>query len=125
VPVKVERLVQIFTQAASELVPIWELFLSRESLEAIQGASDGTGRLRLTDEAWVGIVQEAAVGYHRRRLPADTLIKSLVPLYLGKVGTFVEETRDVSPEEAEESLERLALTYEAGKGRLCDLFSAA
>ena len=35
---------------------------------------------------------ESAAGFHRKALPPSTLIRSLVPLYLGKVATFVAET---------------------------------
>jgi hypothetical protein len=66
----------------------------------------------------VKIVAEAASGFRRRVLPPATLIKSLVPLYLGKVATFVAETEAGSAEEAEARLEELALAYERGKGEL-------
>ena len=72
----------------------------------------------LGDEAWVRIIAEAAAGFRRRALPPATLIKSLVPLYLGKVATFVAETEAGTAEEAEARLEELALAYERGKDAL-------
>ena len=81
--------------------------------------------LALGDDAWIRIVAEAAGGFRRRALPPATLIRSLVPLYLGKVATFVAETEAGSAEEAEARLEELALAYERGKGELEALWGAA
>ena len=117
VPVKVERLASIFQQAAGDLVPIWEGFLSERSLAEIDEAA--RGRLpALRDDTWVRIVSETAAGWRHRLLPGESLIKSLVPLYLGKVATFVAETEAGTAEDAESRLEELALAYERGKPEL-------
>ena len=123
VPVKIDRLLAQYRQAAHDLPPIWEAFLSPGSLAAIRGAAHGPA-VALGDEAWVQIIAEAATGFRRRALPPATLIRSLVPLYLGKVATFVAETEAGSAEEAEARLEELALAYERGKGGLEALWGA-
>ena len=64
------------------------------------------------------IVYGAAAGYARKSLPRETLIRSLMPLYLGKVATFVEETREAEAAEAEARLETLARVYESEKASL-------
>ena len=117
VPVKLDRLLAQYRQAAHDLPPIWEAFLSPVSLAAIRDAAHAPAA-PLGDEAWVRIVAEAAAGFRRKALPPATLIKSLVPLYLGKVATFVAETEAGSAEEAESRLEELALAYERGKAGL-------
>lgn len=119
VPVRADRLVAVFRQGAADLPPVWEAFLSEASLSAVADAAR-PAEPRLTDEAWSRIVYEAAAGWKRRALPAETLIRSLVPLYLGKVATFVAETRDASADEAEQRLSLLAETFENQK----DLFRA-
>jgi hypothetical protein len=48
-----------------------------------------------------------------------------VPLYLGKVASFVAETRDGSADEAEERLERMAETFERQKDVLRALWGDA
>ncbi|HPA51824.1 MAG TPA: glycosyltransferase [Thermoanaerobaculia bacterium] len=117
VPVKLDRLLAQYRQAAHDLPPIWESFLSPASLAAIRDAAHAPA-VSLGDEAWVRIIAEAAAGFRRRALPPATLIKSLVPLYLGKVATFVAETEAGTAEEAEARLEELALAYERGKDAL-------
>lgn len=124
VPVKLDRLLAQYRQAAQDLPPIWEAFLSPVSLAAIREAAHAPA-VALGNEAWVRIVAEAAVGFRRRALPSATLIRSLVPLYLGKVATFVAETEAGSAEEAEARLEELALAFERGKGGLEALWGPA
>jgi hypothetical protein len=115
VPIRLERLMTLFRQAVAELMPVWDTFLSPRALAAIREASLGTGPPRLSDEAWVEILYDAAAGWCHRRLGREDLIRAIVPLYLGKVATFVAETRDGSADEAEERLEALAQTYEGAK----------
>ncbi len=121
VPVRLDRLLAQFRQAVLDLPPVWEEFLSPESLAAVREAARAPA-VNLGDESWVRIVTEAAAGYRRRVLPAATLIRSVVPLYLGKVATFVAETEAGSAEQAEARLEDLALAYEHGKGQLEELW---
>lgn len=124
VPVKIERLASIFRTAAAELAPVWKGFLSGESLEAIRRAADARPDPALPDAAWVRILFEAAVAWRRSALPAEMLIGSLVPLYLGKVATYVAETREATDEGAEERLEGLALEFERHKDLLRELWRA-
>jgi hypothetical protein len=121
VPVKLDRLVAIFRQAAADLPPVWEGFLSAGSMAAVREAAAGP-EAALGDEVWVRILFEAVTGWRRRSLPAETLIKSLVPLYLGKVATFVAETRNATDEEAEHRLETLAGVFEREKNVLRELW---
>jgi glycosyltransferase involved in cell wall biosynthesis len=117
VPVKIDRLVSLFRQGAADLPSVWKSFLPEDVLRGIQEAAAFVPP-SLSDELFVRIVYAAAAGYARRSLPRDTLIRSLVPLYLGKVATFVEETRDAEAAEAEARLETLARVYESEKTSL-------
>lgn len=123
VAVKVDRLVEIFRKGAAELPSVWESFLEPALVGAVKLAASGDVP-RLGDETFVRVVYGAAAGYAARRLPGETLLRSLVPIYLGKVATFVDETRSASAEEAEERLESLALTYEREKPFLLSLWDA-
>lgn len=124
VPVKVERLEALFRQGVADLPPVWEAFLSAASLSAVDAAARAP-RVDLSDAAWVDVVHEAAVAFHRRSLPPETLIRSLVPLYLGKVASFVHASEGDSPEEAEARLGRLAESFEERKPDLAALWHAA
>jgi hypothetical protein len=48
----------------------------------------------------------------------EHILKSLTPLYLGKVASFVIETWESTAEEVEQRLEELCITYEREKSYL-------
>ena len=123
-PVRADRLAARFRRGAADLDAVFGSFLSTGSLERVAAAA-ATPLPSLGDEAWAGILWEAAAAFRRRALPPGTLIRALVPLYLGKVATFLSETDDASPEGAEARLEELALAFEAGKPQLLALWPAS
>jgi hypothetical protein len=121
VPVKLERLAEAFRRATSELPPVWELFLSPGTLGSVLEAARAPVP-QLPDEVWVDIVHETAAADRWRRLPRASLASALLPLYLGKVATFVSEVKDAPPGEAEDRLSALAETFEKRKDRLIALW---
>jgi hypothetical protein len=125
VPIRLERLMTLFRQAVADLDTVWEAFLSARALAAIREAAAGTGPPRLSDEAWAEILYDAAAGWRRQSLSREELVRAIVPLYLGKVASFVAETRDGSADEAEERLERMAETFERQKDVLRALWGDA
>ncbi len=64
------------------------------------------------DAAWVRTVMHFALACHRKVVSREHIIKSLTPLYLGKVASFVIETWDSTAEEVERRLEGLCLSFE-------------
>jgi hypothetical protein len=92
----------------------------------LRGIQEAAARVppSLSDELFVRIIYGAATGYERLSLPRETLIRSLVPLYLGKVATFVAETLEGGAEEAEVRLEELARVYESEKASLVSAWGA-
>lgn len=65
-------------------------------------------------------IYDFAIAYHRRTLSHEHLIKSLIPLYLGKTASFVIETQEATSEDVEEVFERLCLRFEEEKGYLIE-----
>ncbi|MEK7306679.1 MAG: glycosyl transferase family 2, partial [Nitrospirota bacterium] len=53
--------------------------------------------------------------YHRKIMSPEHLIKSLLPLYLGRTASFVIEAEDMDQESAEAEIERLCLEFEDKK----------
>jgi hypothetical protein len=123
VPVRVDRLLDIFRAGAADLPAVWENFLDAGLIGDVARAASAP-EPSLEDETFVRIIYAAAAGCAKRRLPEETLLRSLIPLYLGKVATFVARTRDATADEAEERLEALALTYEREKPFLRSLWPA-
>jgi glycosyltransferase involved in cell wall biosynthesis len=118
VHVNLERMVSIYRQAARDLREVWELALAPDTLKEIAALADSAAPLRIGDGLWVQVVYDFALAYHRRALPRGDLLRSLVPLYLGRTASFVQETSSSSAAEVEGLIQRLADEFVARKGYL-------
>jgi hypothetical protein len=114
VPVDVERMVAIFSQATRDLREVWESVLLPSDLDAVT-ALVSTEPFRFPDPLWVRIVYSFAAGYERSLLPREQLLRSLVPLYLGRTASFVLETATSGAAEVEETIRALADEFVAQK----------
>ncbi len=118
-PVAVDagRMLRIFRQAARDLREVWEAALFREDLESVQAIA-ACEPFRFPDPLWVRVVYGFAAAYARKRLPREQLLRSLVPLYLGRTASFVLETAGSGPEEVESRIRVLAEEFVAQKPHL-------
>src|SRR5439155_282628 len=77
-----------------DLAGIWEHILAPETLGDILSLDVGdAGRFRFPDELWARAVYDFALGHHYSVVHRDHLLRSLVPLYLGRTAAFVATTR--------------------------------
>lgn len=95
-----------FGRGVADLAPILEPALGADLLRSLR-ASAAAAPVRLDDDLWAHVVWAALVAVGRRALPASQIVAALFPIYLGRVATFLEETRDVSAEAAEAHHDRL------------------
>jgi len=119
VNVNVERMLGIFREGLRGLRDIWAAVLGHGDLGEVESlgirASDA---FRFPRSLWSRIIYDYALAYHRKKLPAEHLIKSLTPLYLGRTASFVLEMRDADQSGAEEEIERLCEEFEKNKDYL-------
>ncbi len=124
--VNVERMIQRFYQGLKDLGEIWGLVLQPEtsrclrSLEAVP-----VGQFHLPEGLWVRIIYDLAAAFHARRINVDHLLGSLTPIYMGRVASFVLETKDSTAREVEEKIEQLCLLYEQAKPYLMERWREA
>ncbi|QOY91354.1 glycosyltransferase family protein [Paludibaculum fermentans] len=121
IEVNLDRMLVSFRRGCEELKEVWQLALSPETLEEIDALAAATAvpsTFHIADELWVRLIFEFACAHHKRRLDRGTLLRSLTPLYLGRVASFVIETRDLTAPEVDQRVENLCLTFEALKPRL-------
>ncbi|MDQ3870935.1 MAG: glycosyl transferase family 2 [Chloroflexota bacterium] len=78
------------------------------------------GAFHFPEEAWARVVYDVLLAYRGRRLPAEQLVASLVPLYFGRVASLVLETRDLTTDQAEAFVERQARAFELAKPYLVE-----
>ncbi|HEX9189667.1 MAG TPA: glycosyl transferase family 2 [Vicinamibacteria bacterium] len=119
VSVNVGRMVGIFAQGVRDLGEVWEKALDGATLaEVTVLAAAGERDFLFPDELWVRVVHDFALAYRRRVLPRDQLLRTLVPLYLGRTASFVLRNENAGAEEVEAAILSLADEFVRQKARL-------
>lgn len=114
--VNVDRMLENFRLGCRDLASLWSKVLEPQHLsELAQIAVADKTTFHFSDELWVQTIYDFALAYHQRRLPTEHLLRSLIPLYLGRTASFVLEMAESSAEEVEARLENLCLLYEQVK----------
>jgi glycosyltransferase involved in cell wall biosynthesis len=109
VNVNVGRMIRIFRQGVRDLNEVWARVLEEETLSgvtALGGASEDS--FVFPEKLWVRVIYDFALAYRRRALNREQLLRSLVPLYLGRTASFVLQTMEAGSDEVEESIRTLA-----------------
>lgn len=122
VQVNLDKMIEKFRMGARELAPFYKSFLPDDVLSFLGQLAARTDRkdFAYPDAAWIRTIFHFALAAHRKVASREHIIKSLTPLYLGKVASFVLETWASSTEEVEGRLEELCLAFERDKGYLID-----
>jgi glycosyltransferase involved in cell wall biosynthesis len=88
-----------------------------EMAEALAGFS-------FPDDLWARIIYDLVLATRRGGMDAGQLVAALVPIYFGRVGSFVIENRNLTTADAEERVERQAREFELLKAYLVDRWEA-
>jgi glucosylglycerate synthase len=113
------RLVTAFHLGVKDLLPIWEHILTPDTLADVLGLGsiDGTD-FEFPDDLWARVVYDFAVGHHLSVLHRDHLLRSLVPLYLGRTAAYIDEITRGDATATEAVLESVGRAFEAQKSYL-------
>ena len=122
IEVNVDRMLDIFRAGCSDLGEIWSLALEPATMAAVRhlysaSAVDGKS-FHLEDDLWTKIIFDFACAHRRRPLERGHLLRSLTPLYLAKVASFVIESREMFAGQVEDRIEGLCLAFENSKSYL-------
>jgi glycosyltransferase involved in cell wall biosynthesis len=120
--VNLERMIEMFRLGVKELDPFYKTFLPEDVLTALRDLAARPGRdgFAYADGAWVRTIMSFALACHRKVMSREHIIKSLTPLYLGKLASFIIETWDSTAEDVEKRLEELCLAFERDKSYLIE-----
>jgi glycosyltransferase involved in cell wall biosynthesis len=117
--VNLDGMIEKFKLGVQELSVLYESILPAELLQLLRtAASESKDSFALPDEAWVKIIYNFALACHHKTMSEEHILKSLTPLYLGKVASFVIETWESTAGEVEQRLEELCIAYERKKAYL-------
>jgi hypothetical protein len=114
-----ERLIDSFRLGFQELRDIWTWVLPPRTIIDLQKLVERPPtQFRLDDELWARIVYDFALAYRLRTLARDHLLRSIVPLYLGWLASFILQVHQLSADAVDERVEELAGAFEAQKAYL-------
>ena len=120
--INLEKMAEMFRLGVKDLDAFYKSFLPDDVLAFLRDLASQTDRETFVypDGEWVRTVTSFALACHRKAVSREHIIKSLTPLYLGKVASFVIETWDSTADEVERRLEGLCLSFEREKSDLIE-----
>ena len=87
--------------------------------------ADALAAFHFPDDVWAKLIYDLVVAARSSEPPIESLVAALVPIYFGRVGSFVIENRHVTTDQAEERVERQAREFELLKPYLVERWEAA
>jgi hypothetical protein len=109
-------MIDAFRRGCQDLGEIWAGALKADTLTAVRRLggclSEGDAVFHLDDRLWARVVLDFASAYRHNPLSRGIILRSLTPLYLARVASFVRETESLVASEVEERIEQLCLTFE-------------
>ncbi len=87
--------------------------------------AEAVSAFHFPDDVWARVIYDLVIAARDPAHPLETLVASLVPIYFGRVGSFIIENRNVTTDQAEERVERQAREFELIKPYLLGRWKAA
>jgi hypothetical protein len=109
-------MIRNFRLGVKDLMEIWRKALPSETalwLESIGRLSDES--FSFPQDLWARIIYDFASAYHKGSVHREHLLKSMIPLYLGRVASFVMENQESTAGEVEAKIESLCRVFEEMK----------
>lgn len=87
--------------------------------------ADAVAAFHFPDDVWARVVYDLVIAARDPKPSLETLVAALVPIYFGRVGSFIVENRNVTTAQAEERVERQARAFELLKPYLVSRWNEA
>jgi glucosylglycerate synthase len=87
--------------------------------------ADALAAFHFPDDIWARLIYDLVVCARADDPPIESRVAALVPVYFGRVGSFVIENRHITTDQAEERVERQAREFELLKPYLVDRWRAS
>jgi hypothetical protein len=118
--VDVEGMIDGFHRGVRDLTSVWEHILAPDTLGDVLSLDTTAPTLAFPDDLWARVVYDFALGHHYGVIHRDHLLRSLVPLYLGRTAAFVAATRGRSATASDALLEKIGEAFERQKPYLVE-----
>jgi glucosylglycerate synthase len=87
--------------------------------------ADALAAFHFPDDLWARLIYDLVICARSEDPPIESLVAALVPVYFGRVGSFVIENRHITTDQAEERVERQAREFELLKPYLIERWRAS
>lgn len=87
-------------------------------------AATAKTKFAMPTKTWVMVLYEVAATFHRWTYYRTQLVNLMTPLYLGRVASFINQTRKMTSSQAEEVVEEQAQFFEDQKDYLIQVWDA-
>ncbi len=116
---------EMFKSGVKQLEPVLNSILSPETHANMQTIAQlNQPGFRFGTDLWVKVLYDFAASYHRSVINRDHLVQALVPLYRGKICSFLIEHSNSSPADMEADSENLCTEFERQKPYLVEKWKA-
>ncbi len=121
------RMVKEFQEGMRLFGSVWREIFSPEVFQTLEEAhGQAPVTFTLPTEIWVKLLYELAAKYHHLSDHRMKMLGLMTPLYLARVASFINRTKDMTSQEAEQVVEEQARIFEEQKDYLRELwFDAA
>jgi len=111
-------------RVADEVRSRLELDVPGSSVPTTLAMADAAAGFAFPDEIWARVLYDLIVTARNEPDRVDAFVAALVPIYFGRVASFVVENRDLTTERAEDQVERQARELERLKPYLLERWDA-
>jgi glycosyltransferase involved in cell wall biosynthesis len=124
VEVNINRLHERFVQGFDSYHGVWEKMFDQTVSHKLSEIRElGLQHFSIPTQTWARILFDASILYHRaEESQRMNLLDSLLPLYLGRVLTFVKKTERMSVQQAEDYVESDCTIFEECKPHLIKIW---
>ncbi|HEX7473598.1 MAG TPA: hypothetical protein VF323_10985 [Candidatus Limnocylindrales bacterium] len=88
-------------------------------------SAEALAAFHFPDDVWARLIYDLVVAAHAPDAPIDRFVEALVPIYFGRVGSFIIENRHLTTDQAETQVERQAREFEHLKPYLVERWGTA
>jgi glycosyltransferase involved in cell wall biosynthesis len=124
ITVDLARLVHEFRTGFKQFKGLYKDIFCPECYAALsECAKMAKTRFTMPLKTWVSVLYETAATFHRWEDNRTQLVNLVTPLYLGRVASFINQTKDMNSQEAERVVEEQAQVFEDHKEYLVKLWN--
>jgi len=108
--IDVEATKERFTKGFIESKKIMKKCLSEEDFSRIKSCYVHD-KLHISDERWAKITYDYVLAYKKYESRSSSILKSFMPLWFGRIYTFINETKDMNTKQAEKLIKKQAQEF--------------